>query len=417
MGRLKCKPAIFAVLLFMTLAATSGRAQISRVVTLADTLVGGVGGVAVDRLGNIFSADFMDTVWRIRPDGRVEKFADGLYGPSGNVIDPQGYLFQANFSGNYIVKIDRRGRAAVWVEDGLAGPVGLALDAEGALYVNNCQGNTISRIGEDRVARTFARSNLFNCPNGITIGPDSSLYVVNFSDGKMLRVDRQGQVSLFATIPGNGNGHVAVARGAFYVTAFKTNRIFQVTMDGTVTHMAGTGGFGEVDGAPMEAVFTFPNGIAAGPNGDRLYVNDYVNRTPPNVLRPPVPVASLRVLKLASVTDLMAEALRSGGLAGMEAAYHTFKDDPANAGIFTEREVNAFGYALMNKGSMDAAIRVFELNVASYPQSFNVYDSLAESYMKKGLKDKAVTFYKKSLDVNPANQNATDMIARIAAGQ
>lgn len=406
-----------AVLVTAALAAAPAPAQVTQVITLADTLIGGVGGVAVDRAGNVYSADFMDTVWRIRPDGRVEKFADGLYGPSGNVVDPQGFLFQANFHGNYVVRIDRHGQAAIWVEEGLAGPVGLALDADGALYVNNCRSNTVSRIGPDRVARTFADSDLFNCPNGLTIGPDSSLYVVNFSDGRMLRVDRQGQVSLFATIPGGGNGHVAVARGAFYVTAFQTNRIYRVTMDGTVAHMAGTGGFGEVDGAPMEAAFTFPNGIAAGPAGDRLYVSDYVNRTPPNVLRPPVPVASLRLLKLASIADVMAEALRTGGLDAMEDAYHAFKSDPATATVFTEREVNAFGYALMNRGLLDAAVRVFELNVASYPQSFNVYDSLAEAFMKQGAHEKAIAFYRKSLERNPANQNAKDMIARIEAGQ
>ncbi|WP_457654749.1 virginiamycin B lyase family protein [Rhodocaloribacter sp.] len=295
-----------AVLVTAALAAAPAPAQ---VITLADTLIGGVGGVAVDRLGNVYSADFMDTVRRIRPDGRVEKFADGLYGPSGNVVDRQGYLLQANFFGNYIVRIDRRGQAEMRVAEGLNGPVGLAFGPDGALYVNNCAGNAVSRVGPDRVARPFAGSDLFNCPNGFTVGPDGSLYVVNFRDGNMLRVSREGAVSLFATIPGGGNGHVAVARGAFYVTAFQTNRIYRVTTDGTVTLVAGTGAFGEVDGPAEEAAFTFPNGIAVGPAGDRLYVNDYVNRTPPNVLRLPVPVASLRLLKLAAVSDVMAAGL------------------------------------------------------------------------------------------------------------
>ena len=64
---------------------------------------------------------------------------------------------------------------------------------------------------------------------------------------------------------------------------------------------------------------------------------------------------------------------------------------------------------------MDAAVRVFELNAESYPASFNVWDSLAESYMKTGRKKEAIQNYRKSLEINPGNQNALDMIASIEA--
>ena len=405
---------LFLTLLLVTFTGATANAQVARVVTLADSLVGGVGGIAIDRLNNIYSADFMDTVWRIRPDGRVEKFATGLYGPSGNFFDAQGNLLQSNFMGNYISKIDRNGNHEIWVDEGLNGPVGITIHPEGDVFVTNCPANTISRIEGDKAVE-FSDSELLNCPNGITTGPDGALYVVNFSDGAMLRLDLEGNTELFATIPGGGNGHVAVARGLFYVTAFQTNRIFTVSPDGDVSHVAGTGAFAEVDGAPMEASFVFPNGIAVDPKGDRLFVNDYINRTPPGVDIPPVPMANIRMIKLASIIDALQAGLRSGGVEGLEAAYRAYKDDPANGAIYTERDANGMGYALMNQGLLEAAVRLFELNSESYPRSFNAWDSLAEGYLNQERYDEAIEHYQKSLDLNPANQNAKDKIAEIRA--
>lgn len=411
-GTTRLTALLLILVLIPALTSRNAEAQIARVVTLADSLVGAVGGIAVDKLNNIYSADFMDTVWRITPDGRVSKFATGLYGPSGNTIDDKGYLYQSNFHGDNISRIDRNGDHEVWVDEGLSGPVGVVVDTDGTLFVNNCSANTVSMIGKDRVANDFASSDLFRCPNGITIGPDNALYVVNFSDGAMIRIDREGNASLFATIPGGGNGHVAVARGDFYVTSFQSNRVFKVDAKGEVTHVAGTGGFGEQDGAAAEATFTFPNGIGVNPRQpDRLIVNDYINRALPGVDVPPVPLANIRILKLESITDVLSSALRAGGPDAMEKAYRAYKSGSASQ--YTEIAVNAMGYALMNQGQLPAAVRLFELNAESYPNSFNVWDSLAESYMTSGDNKKAIEHYNKSLAINPTNQNAKDMIAKI----
>ena len=404
-----------ALFLVFALAGVEAKGQIARVVTLADTLAGGVGGVAVDRMGNIYSADFGENVWRITSDGRISKYATGFYGASGNAINSKGILYQSSFFGNYISRVDRTGAHEVWVDEGLNGPVGVAIKSDDDVYVNNCSSNTISRIGSDGVAKVFASGDLFNCPNGITVGPDSALYVVNFSDGRMIRIDDDGSSSLFATIPGGGNGHVSVARGNFYVTAFQSNRIFMVTPDGEVRHVAGTGQFAETDGPPEESAFLFPNGIAASASGDRLYVNDFINRTPPGVDIPPAPLSSLRLLKLESITDVVTSALKTDGVDGLEKAYREFKADPSTAGLFTQFEVNGLGYALMNQGLLKAAIRLFELNTESYPNSFNVWDSLAEGYMNDGRNDDAIRNYEKSLAINPGNQNARDKIAEIRA--
>ncbi len=386
-----------------------------RVRTVADSLAGAVGGVAVDALGNIYVADFRDRVYRIRPWGEVSVFAEGFYGASGNAIDVEGRLLQSSFWGDFISRVDRVGHVETLAR-GLEGPVGIAVDrVSGDAYVCNCRGNSLSRVSSTGKVTPFAESDLFKCPNGITVGPDSNLYVVNFGNESMLKITRDGKVTEFARLPGGGNGHVAAMRGALYATSFRGHRLYRVAMDGKVTPFAGTGTPGEQDGAALEATFTLPNGIAAGPQGDRLYVNDYINRAPPTLEVPPAPLSSVRQITLATFTSHLAAALAKGGVAGMEAAYRAWKKDPATAKAFTETEVNFMGYQLMAAGQMDAALMLLELNAESYPKSANVWDSLGEAEMKSGHKAQAIEHYRKSLEINPANSNAVKMLKELGA--
>ena len=406
---------VLLVAVFGKHATAQSAARGDRVRTVTDTLVGGVGGVAVDGLGTIYVADFGETVYKIRPDGRVSVFATGLYGSSGNAVDSKGNLLQANFAGNYISKIDRHGHVERFAE-GFSGPVGIAAAPDDDLYVCNCSANTISHVNQLGEVSEFAASDLLRCPNGITRAPDGALYVVNFSDSKVLKVSPEGNVTEFASLPGGGNGHIAFARGHLYATSFQGHRIYKVGMDGSVTLFAGTGALGELDGAALEATFSFPNGIAVGPQGDRLYVNDFLNRFPPTIEAPPVPRSIVRQVTFASFADLLAVAFDQGGIESMTKTYREWKSDPATASVFTEIQVNVVGYQLMGGGDLEEAIEIFKLNAESYPQSFNVYDSLGEGYLNAGRTEEAITNYQRSLEINPANQNAVQMLEKIRGG-
>jgi DNA-binding beta-propeller fold protein YncE len=241
------------------------------------------------------------------------------------------------------------------VAEGLTGPVGIAVDSADNMTVCNCRGNNLARVTPAGAVTVFASSPLFNCPNGITRTADGRFFVVNFSDGRMLEVSAEGKVSEFALIPGGGNGHLAQLRGAFYVTAFQTHQLYRVDQDGTVTQVAGAAQPGEVDGPGPEARFSYPNGVAAGPTGDRLYLNDYLNRVLPTTEAPPVPRSVVRQVTLPAFWQLLAGALSRGGVAAMEARYRAWKADPGTASLFTELEVNAYGYQLMNNGALEAA--------------------------------------------------------------
>jgi tetratricopeptide (TPR) repeat protein len=48
--------------------------------------------------------------------------------------------------------------------------------------------------------------------------------------------------------------------------------------------------------------------------------------------------------------------------------------------------------------------------VQMFPGSWNAYDSLGEAYMKAGQKQLAIDNFKKSLELNPANDNAKEKL-------
>ncbi|HEY4617190.1 MAG TPA: tetratricopeptide repeat protein [Flavobacterium sp.] len=53
------------------------------------------------------------------------------------------------------------------------------------------------------------------------------------------------------------------------------------------------------------------------------------------------------------------------------------------------------------------------MNTFAYPNSANVFDSLGEAYMNKGDKTLAIKNYEKSLELNPNNGNAKDMLTEL----
>ena len=79
-----------------------------------------------------------------------------------------------------------------------------------------------------------------------------------------------------------------------------------------------------------------------------------------------------------------------------------------------EALLNRVGYQLLQAGRTAEAIDVFKKNVASYPRSANVYDSLAEAFEKNGQKSNARENYEKAWKM--AEQNGETQLAATAKG-
>ena len=257
-----------ASILVLALLAADARAAIE-IRALTEVIEGHqVGGVAADMVGDLYVADFGETVWKITMEGERRVFATGLYGASGNAVDGQGNLLQANFYGDSITQIDRKGEAQTFAS-GLSGPVGVTVDRKtGEVYVANCRGNSVAKIAADGTVTPFAKSDLFKCPNGIAFDGAGNLYTVNFRDNRMLKIDRQGSVSLFARVSDKGLGHLCFSADRFYVTAYESHEVFQVALDGKAQRLLGNGERGVVDGPDGTARLSFPNGIVCHPWGE-----------------------------------------------------------------------------------------------------------------------------------------------------
>lgn len=84
----------------------------------------------------------------------------------------------------------------------------------------------------------------------------------------------------------------------------------------------------------------------------------------------------------------------------------------------TEVIINSQGYSfLMENGLKDVrkALIYFKMNARNYPDSFNAWDSLAEGTLANGDRQLAASYYRKSLALNPSNENAKRMLERLAA--
>jgi tetratricopeptide (TPR) repeat protein len=79
---------------------------------------------------------------------------------------------------------------------------------------------------------------------------------------------------------------------------------------------------------------------------------------------------------------------------------------------FGEAALNLFGYQVLEKDTT-GAIQVFALNAETFPQSGNVWDSLAEAYLKAGDLNKARENYEESLMLDPNNENAKAALKKI----
>jgi uncharacterized protein len=81
-----------------------------------------------------------------------------------------------------------------------------------------------------------------------------------------------------------------------------------------------------------------------------------------------------------------------------------------------ESMVDRLGHIQLTRDTTKA-IALFELNAELYPASPHVYEALGEGWAAKGDSAKAISWYEKSLALNPKNERAKTMIRKIRTGK
>jgi CubicO group peptidase (beta-lactamase class C family) len=126
--------------------------------------------------------------------------------------------------------------------------------------------------------------------------------------------------------------------------------------------------------------------------------------------------AKLIQVKKPALLDIKKIADSQGADAAWK-AYEDIKKNPASSYDFNEDQFNETGYAYLEAKNTKLAAVIFKINVAEHPKSANAYDSYAEALMKDGQQTAAIENYQKSLELNPNNTNAVDMLAKMGIGK
>jgi CubicO group peptidase (beta-lactamase class C family) len=103
--------------------------------------------------------------------------------------------------------------------------------------------------------------------------------------------------------------------------------------------------------------------------------------------------------------------------AGIPAAvdeYYRFKDDTANFIVPGQDWLIWAGrYVAEEMGDLDNAILLFRAAIASFPDAWQVYDAMGETYIEKGDKEQAIQSFNKSVELNPENTHAIETLIRL----
>lgn len=104
--------------------------------------------------------------------------------------------------------------------------------------------------------------------------------------------------------------------------------------------------------------------------------------------------------------------LAEKGIKASEKVLSKIKKDTANYYV-SEDEMNSLGYALMFNNKSVEAENAFKQNTVLFPLNWNTYDSYGEILLKHGKKEDAIKMYKKSIELNPNNDNGKKMLKQI----
>jgi CubicO group peptidase (beta-lactamase class C family) len=112
-----------------------------------------------------------------------------------------------------------------------------------------------------------------------------------------------------------------------------------------------------------------------------------------------------------SVANALYDDILESGLETALLNYNTIKSSTDYN--LDEAAMNSAGYRLLQSKKIDEALVVFKLNIEAFPKSSNAYDSYAEALMAKGNTEMAILNYKKSIEINPNNQNGIDSLKKL----
>ncbi|MFF8805596.1 NHL domain-containing protein [Streptomyces omiyaensis] len=243
--------------------------------------------------------------------------------PYGLARDHTGALYLSDYNNHRIRKVTTDGRIRTVAGTGTAGfggdqgpatsaqlngPREVAVDRAGNLYIADSENHRIRKITPTGRISTVAGTGTagfsgddgpavaaeLNCPYGLAVDSTGTLYIADTDNHRVRQVTPDGQIRTLAGTgtPGfSGDGRPAATAqlsspygitvdgaGDLYITDAENHRVRRVAVDGTISTVAGTGadGFSGDGGPAASAQLDFPLSVAADTTGT-LYISDHNN--------------------------------------------------------------------------------------------------------------------------------------------
>jgi len=114
------------------------------------------------------------------------------------------------------------------------------------------------------------------------------------------------------------------------------------------------------------------------------------------------------------ISSVLIETINSKGISAAVSQYRLIKNTDSTSYDLTENELNNLGYQLLNAKRYSEAIEIFKLNIESFPNKSNCWDSMGEAYMIAGQRENASQAYKKNYELNPKNQKSLHLSFNLA---
>jgi tetratricopeptide (TPR) repeat protein len=121
------------------------------------------------------------------------------------------------------------------------------------------------------------------------------------------------------------------------------------------------------------------------------------------------------VFKGKSIFEEMLLTLQTADLTSAIALYHERKRTVPQEYSWSEVELNELGVALRLMGRMEDALQVYRLNIELHPDAWRPYISIADAYLRIGDTAQAIANFERSLELNPENAQAAEMLRRLRA--
>lgn len=251
----------------------------------------GDGEISFDSEGNIYVNDSGEngnldgkSVWKVTPEGAFDLFHDNLpVWVVGSKFHPNGNLLVTGWAAGTISSISPDGAMSSIITSNINGAGSLEIDENENIYVAEYSESRILKCdtnGGNCV--TFATDEPILFPAGLAyVEETGKLYSTNWTNGKIIEIDNNGLVTLFAQLPVPNAGPIKIYGNHMIVTSPQHHVVYKIPMNSPqlIEVLAGIEDIqGNIDGPVGTATLDTPTGIGLFEPG-KLYIAEMFNGT------------------------------------------------------------------------------------------------------------------------------------------